>query len=38
MLGRRVIFAVAPDGSGFTLQAGDTDIFADKNAYVDVGF
>jgi hypothetical protein len=37
MLGRRVIFAVAPDASGFTLQAGDTDMFADKNDYVDVG-
>jgi hypothetical protein len=38
MLGCRVIFGVAPDASGFTLQAGDTDMFADKNAYVDVGF
>ncbi len=34
----RVIFTVAPDASGFTLQAGDTDMFVDKNAYIDLGF
>ncbi len=33
-----VIFTVAPDASGFTLQAGDTDMFADENAYIDLGF
>ena len=33
-----VIFTVAPDASGFTLEAGDTDMFADENAYVDLGF
>ncbi len=34
----QVIFTVAPDASGFTLQAGDTDMFADENAYIDLGF
>ena len=34
----RVIFTVAPDASDFTLQAGDTDMFADQNAYIDLGF
>ncbi len=33
-----VIFTVAPDASGFILQAGDTDMFADENAYIDLGF
>jgi ferric-dicitrate binding protein FerR (iron transport regulator) len=33
-----VIFTVAPDASGFTLETGDTDMFADGNAYVDLGF
>ena len=34
----QVIFTVAPDASGFTLQAGDTDMFTDENAYIDLGF
>ena len=33
-----VIFTVAPDASDFTLEAGDTDMFADENAYIDLGF
>ncbi len=33
-----VIFTVAPGASGFTLEAGDTDMFADENAYMDLGF
>ncbi|MEJ7820028.1 MAG: DUF4352 domain-containing protein [Rubrobacteraceae bacterium] len=33
-----VIFTVAPDASGFTLEAGDTDMFADENAYIKLGF
>ena len=32
------IFTVAPGASGFILKAGDTDMFSDKNAYVDLGF
>lgn len=32
-----VIYSVAPDASGFTLQAGDLKIFSDKNAYIDLG-
>jgi hypothetical protein len=32
------IFTVAPDASDFILKAGDTDMFADKNAYIDLGF
>jgi hypothetical protein len=38
MLGRQVIFTVAPEASGFTLQAGDTGMLADENAYMDLGF
>lgn len=33
-----VIFTVAPDASDFTLEAGDTDMFADENAYIKLGF
>lgn len=33
-----VIFTVAPDASDFTLQAGDTDMFADENGYIKLGF
>jgi Domain of unknown function (DUF4352) len=33
-----VIFTVGPDASGFKLQVGDTDMFSDKNGYVDLGF
>jgi hypothetical protein len=32
------IFTGAPDASGFILRAGDTDMFSDKNAYIDLGF
>ena len=32
------IFTVAPAASGFILRAGDTDMFSDKNAYIDLGF
>lgn len=32
------IFTVAPGASGFVLKAGDTDMFSDENAYVDLGF
>jgi Domain of unknown function (DUF4352)/zinc-ribbon domain len=32
------IFTVAPGASGFILKAGDTDMFSDKNAYIDLGF
>jgi hypothetical protein len=35
---RAVIFTVALDASGFKLQVGDTDMFSDKNRYVDLGF
>jgi hypothetical protein len=34
----RVIFSVAPDASGFTLQVGDAAILSDENGYVDLGF
>jgi hypothetical protein len=34
----QTIFTVAPGASGFILKAGDTDMFADKNAYIDLGF
>jgi hypothetical protein len=30
------IFTVAPGASGFILKAGDTDMFSDKNAYIDL--
>jgi hypothetical protein len=33
-----VIFSVAPGASGFTLQAGDTDMFSDKNGLINLGF
>jgi hypothetical protein len=32
------IFEVAPDASGFQLQAGDAQMFSDENGYVDLGF
>lgn len=34
----RVVFTVAPDASGFKLQAGDADLFSDKNGYIVLGF
>ena len=34
----RAVFDVAPNSSGFQLQAGDTDLFSDENGYVDLGF
>lgn len=34
----RVIFSVAPDASGFTLQVGDAEVISDENGYVDLGF
>jgi hypothetical protein len=34
----RVIFTVAPDTSNFTLQAGDTNFWSDKNAHIELGF
>lgn len=34
----QVIFTVAPGASGFKLQVGDTDMFSDKNGYVELGF
>lgn len=33
----QAIFEVAPDASGFQLQAGDARMFTDDNAYVDLG-
>ncbi len=33
----RAIFNVAPDAEGLILQAGDTAMFSDQNAYVDLG-
>ena len=33
-----VIFTVASGASGFKLQVGDTDMFSDKNGYIDLGF
>lgn len=33
----RAIFDVAPDAKGLILQAGDTEILSDKNAYVNLG-
>ena len=33
-----VIFTVAPDAKDFTLRAGDTDMFSDKNGFIDLGF
>ena len=32
------IFTVAPNASGFVLQAGDTNMFSDENAYIKLGF
>ena len=32
------IFTVAPDASNFVLKAGDTDMFSDEDAYIDLGF
>ena len=32
------IFQVAPDASGFRLQAGDAKMFTDQNGYVELGF
>jgi len=32
------IFQVAPDASGFRLQAGDAKMFTNENGYVDLGF
>ncbi|MBA2690995.1 MAG: DUF4352 domain-containing protein [Rubrobacter sp.] len=34
----QVIFSVAPGASGFTLQAGDTDMFSDENGLINLGF
>lgn len=31
------IFNIAPDAEGLILQAGDTQLFTDENAYVDLG-
>lgn len=31
------IFSIAPDAKGLILQAGDTELFTDENAYVDLG-
>ncbi len=33
-----VIFTVAPGASDFTLQVGDTQMFTDENALIDLGF
>jgi hypothetical protein len=33
----RAIFDVAPDAKGLILRAGDTDMFSDKNAYINLG-
>lgn len=33
----RAIFNVAPDAEGLILQAGDTAMFSDQNAYIDLG-
>jgi hypothetical protein len=33
-----VNFTVASGASGFKLQVGDTNMFSDKNGYVDLGF
>lgn len=33
----RAIFDVAPDAQGLILEAGDTNVFSDENAYVDLG-
>jgi hypothetical protein len=33
-----VIFTVASGASGFKLHVGDTNMFSDKNGYVDLGF
>jgi len=32
------IFQVAPDASGFRLQAGDAKMFTNENGYVELGF
>lgn len=34
----QAIFTVAPDASGFKLEAGDTVVFSDENGYVNLGF
>jgi len=31
------IFNIAPDAKGLILQAGDTQLFTDENAYVKLG-
>ena len=31
------IFSIAPDAEGLILQAGDTEMFTDENAYIDLG-
>lgn len=31
------IFSIAPDAKGLILQAGDTELFTDENAYVNLG-
>ena len=33
----RAIFDVAPDAKGLILRAGDTEMFSDKNAYINLG-
>jgi hypothetical protein len=33
----RAIFDVAPDAKGLILRAGDTEVFSDKNAYINLG-
>lgn len=33
----RAIFNVAPDAQGLVLRAGDTEVFSDQNAYIDLG-
>jgi len=34
----QAIFTVAPDGSGFKLEAGDTQVLGDEVGYVDLEF
>jgi hypothetical protein len=34
----QVIFSVAPNASGYRLQAGDADMWTNENGYVDLGF
>ena len=33
----RAIFDVAPDAKGLILRAGGTEVFSDKNAYINLG-